>query len=939
MIQKSRQGNNLKEYVKSVPYIDTNETSKNYFRVSKFPDRLYVGKNSFRISGNNENLVVGSRIYVDVVDDNGNIIYHEVLNVISKDKSRIVVIHVYSNTPVGEATVYIAGRLRRDPQTGNRIPYDEDPNSQNNKDVPNLIWVGKTSVVIDSSNPSELFYGSEPNISFSERLVAYYEISGSDRRTTISGSGQRLSIASDILPSQFSNLSKFDDAIVEEGKVFRSIPVISDNVGEYDGGTRIPEFAELTKIKANEAIFTKTMEGGRIFVNNISVTDSLPKGVTVTIPDYSASIVRVINNTTIEVDRPFSVQQDITLEDGTTRTFNFTKFINEPTYSISYFDDNINKTETLVSESFANIEFRGLEPLAGTLDKIAIRYKSVGSFGNFRDVGEFKIEEQNYLVDQSVQKLTLDQGLTEKRIGYVESQSEVNQYWTGSGVNISGTSLLFNEDNITNAFEINHSGSFSKNHYVVITKTGTVNTNVLATRGTEYTLKFESYYDADPAGTGSWNTPFMDVYISGSNIQSDQVNTNDLNPPLKDRSLGTYIGTVDSRYGKQNSNKIHFITTERKEIKPFFVIRSGKWTIGKIEINPRLEEGYSPNQYKLSVPISDLQQRSELVFDFNYLNKDSKPANISTKIFGVKFRGSDSFVSRSIADLSASIDDRITQIEVSGAAVSGVLWDDIGNKPTVISSSQQIAEDISGSLTEFSQSVLVELGQRPTGSAIDNQILFWDSGIAGSNDLIWDSSTNRFGVNTNTPNYDFHLVGDFYLTGHVYDKNESTGSNGQILTSTPSGLLWSSGSTSSSGSFSGSFQGDGSNLTGVTINYSGSDYEIFFRSSSTLDTDPIFLWQDDTLKVGDVHIKPQSIGFETKRLIIKNGSNEDLIITGSTKLRSVTGQDVLNIKNTLGNDSITVNDEGVFILQAFNTEPTPIEGGLMSSGSDLYFGV
>lgn len=1177
MIQNSRQGNNLKEYVNSVPFIDTNETSKNYFRISKFPDRLYVGKNSFRISGNNDQLVLGSRIYIDVVDNNGNIIYHEVLNVISKDKSKIVVIHVYENTPSGEATVYIGGRLRKNPTTGEPIPYTDDPNSANNKDVPNVIWIGKTSVVIDSSNPSDLFYGKEPEIMFTERLVSYFEISGSTRRETISGSGQRLSITSQILPSQYSNDSKFEDSIVEEGKVFRRIPEITGNTGQYEGSIRIPEYAELTKIKSNQAIFSKTMEGGRIYVNSINVENSLPKGASVTIPDYSASIVRVVNNTTIEVDNPFNVKRSVTLSDGTVTDLNFDKFVNQATFSISYFNDNIARTETLVTESFANIEFTNIEPLGGTLDKINISYKSVGSFGNFRDVGQFKVEKQNYLVDSSVQKLTLAKGLVEKQIGFVENQSETDTYWTASGVGISGTSLVFSEDKITNAFEIDHSGSFDSSQYIIVTKTDFGQTTFSAKKNTEYTLEFDSNYEADPADTSSWTKPFLDVYISGSGVRSGEVNVNNSTAPLDDLTLGTYIGTVDSRYGKQRENKFSFITLDNKDIKPVFVIRSGKWTLGKISMSPRLERGYSPNHFKLNVPISDLQSRTELVFNFDYLTKDSKPANINSQVFGVKFKGASSFVSQSIVNISSSFEDRITILELSGSSPSGgVDWDDVNNKPTVVSSSAQIANDISGSLAEFSQSIVEQLGFRPTGSADNNQVLFWQNGITGSDSLIWDSSNSRLGVNT-TPDYSFHLVGDLYVDGAIRDRNESTGSTGEVLTSTPTGLLWATASQSetqdlqdvtdngfvttnpiqadyvsssyylfsplndatappyqegtvyyntehgalnvyndiadeymelgqefyvrginksgttiskgtpvrisgsqgdqpafvpavaedihtgsykesysnhiigvahhniangatgyvteiglvrgintngftggdtvfvdetgaltgtpppypyetikvgyvtkvgnngtiyvrpkepihiaelsqfsgsaevgdvlvftdndvfeptktlsnitASGSFSGSFQGDGSGLTNITITVSGTDDEIFFRSGSQLTTDPIFLWQDQTLKVGDVHIKSESIGFQTKRLIIKNGNFEDLIITGSTQLRAIGGTNVLNIKNTLGNDTISVNPEGVFILQPYTNEPTAVQGGIMASGSELFFGV
>jgi len=56
--------------------------------------------------------------------------------------------------------------------------------------------------------------------------------------------------------------------------------------------------------------------------------------------------------------------------------------------------------------------------------------------------------------------------------------------------------------------------------------------------------------------------------------------------------------------------------------------------------------------------------------------------------------------------------------------------------------------------------------------------------------LFFNHSLGNFGVNTLSPTTDFHIQGDFRLTGGFYDSFVSTGSIGQILTSTITGTKW-----------------------------------------------------------------------------------------------------------------------------------------------------
>ena len=94
---------------------DTSSNSEEYFGVIDFPPYLGEGKNSFRIKPRNGALRPNSRIDIEVLDRNGNTIYHEIPDFTQSDRSRLISIYVYDGvddeyeTPAGNARVIIKG--------------------------------------------------------------------------------------------------------------------------------------------------------------------------------------------------------------------------------------------------------------------------------------------------------------------------------------------------------------------------------------------------------------------------------------------------------------------------------------------------------------------------------------------------------------------------------------------------------------------------------------------------------------------------------------------------------------------------------------------------------------------------------------------------------------------------------------------------------------
>ena len=99
----------LKDYP-TIEFRDTSLTSEEIFNVVEFPSRLTAGKNLIKIRANNNNtLVKNSKIHIEILDFNGDPIYYEPLNYVEHDGTRVISIHIFSeSTSPGLGTIYIA---------------------------------------------------------------------------------------------------------------------------------------------------------------------------------------------------------------------------------------------------------------------------------------------------------------------------------------------------------------------------------------------------------------------------------------------------------------------------------------------------------------------------------------------------------------------------------------------------------------------------------------------------------------------------------------------------------------------------------------------------------------------------------------------------------------------------------------------------------------
>ena len=641
MIKTHRSKKNLLNYKYSCQIIDGDPTSKDYFRIQEIPSTLFVGKNLLKIFPNKNTLAPNSKIYIEILDANGEPIYHEILKSTPSDNSKYIVIYIYPDTPIGEASIILGGRARIDNVTGKEILYSNSTISENYKDNMNLMWTGRFSVSNTLQNNSEVFFSKDPIIDFSEKQIPYYTISSlnSNQTKLYSSPSCSLSLQSVITPFQNSeDSSRYSDVFFDSSKKMSIDPILNaDGTGTTRELADLPRYSDLSTIYAQNFTFTPEMEGGIIYVNEIDLSSKTPSDANdvslfSSLVNYSSSIVQVLNSNTIRVDKSFYHKIKYTTTSGVQKEIAFTSFLNQTNVTSSFYSTN-NLNQTPATESFVSFIFRDAEPNVGTVDKVKIKYKPIGSFGEFIDVGEFQILEQNLFVDESVIIQSPRNGLIEKQIGFPKNQTDVNTYWETNLTNYPGTvNFLYNTSRIIDSFYAQHAGINSPDKYILITPT----LEFPAESETEYKIKFLSNTIEDASASFS---PQLDVYISGSQIQIDNIKNDNNLQPIRNNSFGTYIGTVNRVTGRISENEFFFKTTQKKNITPIFVIRSGNWNIGQIGIYPRKEIGFSPNHIKINVPVTLFRRQVELLIHVDYLNENGIKANTYSKIYGAYFDG------------------------------------------------------------------------------------------------------------------------------------------------------------------------------------------------------------------------------------------------------------------------------------------------------------
>jgi hypothetical protein len=510
---------------------------------------------------------------------------------------------------------------------GDAIPSDNDT-------AINVMWKKEILVSTSQITSEPIIFSNPPIIQFSERL---------EPRRYFSGTGSRYNVRENrgsgtitLLPNiDVFRENTFDTDIDLDASQINTLPTFGESgIGTVRSPIRIPSYTGGGSIiKTRIFPLSSSMEGGEFVFKNIDVSSSSPPELAslISTTNYSASIVRVINETTAELYPPFNYNTTYVVN-GELRTYSKNSFKNSANFTASWL--NPQSASLGATQSYLHLEFSNLQPTIGSVKSIQISYKEIGGFGKKYDLGKYEIGSQNLLTDpNSVQ--FYHSGIQEKRIGYLDDLDNPAQYWdTGSfGTNITGLSLANNL--IQGGVYVDHDGIVSASQYAFIKLKS--NYGVTA----DDTDEFEIEFMASPLDRSKFRGQ-LDVYISGSEIRTNPITTNRVFDPIENTEFGTFIGNIASNSGSFVKFKQLFSTLERnKKIIPVFVDRSSRWAIGSIELKSTSGRGYTPNRARLDVPLPILPAGQELIFDIRYLNEKDEPSELIQELSGLYFQGSD----------------------------------------------------------------------------------------------------------------------------------------------------------------------------------------------------------------------------------------------------------------------------------------------------------
>jgi len=483
-----------------VYFEDTTLTSPDYFQISEFPTRLTAGKNLFKLRGNPQNLKVGGSLGIEILDYNGDPIYHEVVDYIDEDKSRVIAIYIYEDTSPGDCTITLLSEA-------SIVNQQAVPAEWQGK--PNVRWSRTVPVNPNVSNVSEIIFETVPEITVEE-------IIGVQLNRIYSGSTQ--------------------------------FPVYTT------GQVRYYSYNNQPAIEITGGQFTADMQTGTITVATPTTPSPTPAYAVATTP-YVSTIKKILSPTTALLDTEYTVYSSQSISAHT-----YLAFANS-TFSLTY-EATPTYVATENSQSFAYIQIKGLDPATGDVSRIKVFTNNNGTVGTWDLVNDVELEETEIFVANTASlfpDLAVGSFTTQSTIDTYWSASAYLQ-----GVQTTAPALVYTTASLNNAMKISSSIDLSAKNSVLVAKTITngvfiensaykVTIDALATRITDdpvlsVYVSGSSFY-ADP--TDYFNQEFSvkfgkrigELRATGDNQRFDDVV---LNFESEYRGTGTLLLVAES---------------------------------------------------------------------------------------------------------------------------------------------------------------------------------------------------------------------------------------------------------------------------------------------------------------------------------------------------------------------------------------------------------
>jgi len=447
-------------YTKQADVIDTEYLSR-YFVVSEFNSTLTAGKNPIAINGS-PFLAQDSEIFIECLDAQGDNLFIEMAtysddstigNTYKEGSATIVSIHVYGDTADGVGRLIIYGTL---------------------VDGRSVKWIQNVVINKTLKNHSRVRFYQTPTL----------QVNSADLPVLSSDISQNLvsnqNFTGKVTGLAVTPVKNTNQATINKSNVNIDYRLILTNPLVVNSTPAISSF--------NSQMIGSTIN---LYINTIQSPTSLTE-IPVSITS-SYTIKNVLNNGTVQVDRPFYyldgfgnnsitniIDADFSLEYS---------FINYNDSSASYQTTTIGGITYIVKQSYADISYKNIRTFSGYVARHKIYRKSLLSNADFSVISDEPIQPNQVLIDDLTQNKYYD------LVGKFYNQQHINRYWFTSSNNITLT----------------HTPSYAINSMLVSATTPPT--------GTDY---FIVKNDSSPINRNANYIPFdMDEFLSESGSAYD----------------------------------------------------------------------------------------------------------------------------------------------------------------------------------------------------------------------------------------------------------------------------------------------------------------------------------------------------------------------------------------------------------------------------------
>lgn len=314
---------------------DTTTTSPDYFQVTKMPLEFNSGVNVFRFKGNTELFREDTPIYIEILDVNGDPVYHEVnLDLESEEQYAIISVYITSDVPTGTGRIILCSSAYR----------DKDGRFLDDSQI-NLRWSYEIYIDASKRNDSEIIFSELPNVFITADVKPYVNLGYPNSKRFISESITNLNYV-------YSNGS---GAILTSSLTSIGFDVTSNSSIQFN-------FSDLASIAPN---IPGTVALNTPFTSSLTIIDSgkalLNDFIAFDLIDFNQ---QYIPKTSIISSANLVIEQSASLSSSNTENFH----------------------------NFVTVHFTNLTPTIGTVAKIRSYYKSSG-------IGEYSLVNETEITD------------------------------------------------------------------------------------------------------------------------------------------------------------------------------------------------------------------------------------------------------------------------------------------------------------------------------------------------------------------------------------------------------------------------------------------------------------------------------------------------------------------------------------------------------------